>query len=458
MRTTRLLLDLGKRNEGGANTTKRAYLEATVEVLNAARAFYIDFFLAHAEKFAERVSYYSELHLGMRERAISAHELLTWAEGCTVATREHPHPWTEWNFIEHFPDMPFVYRRSAIKDAIGKVRSYLSNLANWQKTGKKKGQPGAPGARNSPTLYAGAFSLELDEVDLRQSFARLKVFTGTRWEWHPYPVKLSRYFERRRTEPGWEQHSPRLVLCKTSAELHFPQTKEITAKKVKERKLDADLVTVAVDLNVKMLAVITVRRAGTIIECVFVRDQGLDQHRYRHLKRISKKQWLTGKPVEGERSNRQLWQHIRRMNEDAAHTVARAIANVCTKYPGCVLLFERLRKIRTTGGSTSRRRNRKQANQLRGKINRYAREKAYAQAIVTLEVNPHGTSQYCARCGARGERFSWRAGQRVRYKGGKLFRCPVCHYEVQADFNASANVHHSFYRELHWQPRLKRSG
>jgi transposase len=146
------------------------------------------------------------------------------------------------------------------------------------------------------------------------------------------------------------------------------------------------------------------------------------------------------------------------MNEDAAHTVARAIANVCTKYPGCVLLFERLRKIRATGGSTSRRRNRKQANQLRGKINRYAREKAYAQAIVTLEVNPHGTSQYCARCGARGERFSWRAGQRVRYKGGKLFRCPVCHYEVQADFNASANVHHSFYRELHWQPRLKRSG
>jgi putative transposase len=102
--------------------------------------------------------------------------------------------------------------------------------------------------------------------------------------------------------------------------------------------------------------------------------------------------------------------------------------------------------------------NRKQANQLRGKINQYAREKVYALGVVTAEVNPHGTSQYCSRCGAKGERFSSLGGQRVTVKWGKLFRCPVCHYEAQADFNASSNLHHSFYQELHWQPRLKRSG
>ncbi len=57
------------------------------------RAFYIDFFLAHADKLAERVPYYSEQHLQMRERAISANELLTWAEACTVETAAHHHPW-----------------------------------------------------------------------------------------------------------------------------------------------------------------------------------------------------------------------------------------------------------------------------------------------------------------------------------------------------------------------------
>ena len=62
-RTTKLLLDLDRRDQGGANTDKRAALGATALVLNQARAFYIDFFLAHADKLAERVPYYSEQHL-----------------------------------------------------------------------------------------------------------------------------------------------------------------------------------------------------------------------------------------------------------------------------------------------------------------------------------------------------------------------------------------------------------
>lgn len=71
-RTTKLLLDLDNRRQGGANTGKRAALDATVGVLNEARAFYIDFLLAHTGKLAERIPYYSEQHLEMRERAISA--------------------------------------------------------------------------------------------------------------------------------------------------------------------------------------------------------------------------------------------------------------------------------------------------------------------------------------------------------------------------------------------------
>ncbi len=457
-RTTKLLLDLGKRTQGGTNTSKRTCLEATVELLNAARAFYVAFFLAHADKLSERVSFFSEKHLEERERAISANELLTWAEFLTVETKDHPDPLRDWNFSRTFPDFPFLYRRAVIKDAIGKVKSYLSNLSNWHRSGKKKGKPGLPGASNHPMLYEGAFSLELDGLDQRESFVRLKIYTGERWTWVNFPVTYSRYFEQRRTELGWVQQSPRLVLRPKHAELHFSQVKEVKARKVRNSKQDPDLVTVAVDLNVKNLAVITVRRHGSIIETVFVTDKGLDQQRYRHLKRSSKKQWLCGKPVKGERSSAQLWRHIRRMNTDAAHKAARAITSVCAKYPGCVLLFERLRKIKAGGGGKSRRLNRKQANQLRGRINRLAREKAYAQATVTVEVNPHGTSQYCARCGAKGERFSSRGNERIIARGGKLFWCPVCHYETQADFNASANIHRSFYREYHWQPLLKESG
>ncbi len=455
IRTTKLQLDLGKRTSGGANTEKRTYLDMTAKVLNEGRAFYLEFFLAHADKLDEKVSYYSKKQQEMRERKISAHELLTWAEAVTCATTQHPHPWAAWNFSQHFPQMPFEYRRSLIKDAIGKARSYLSNLAHWQKAGKKQGKPGLPGASNHPTLYEGTLRLDLSESSTRDRFVRLKVYTGQTWEWHNYPVRASRYFEQRLRDASWEKQSPRLVLRKRSAELHFAQTREIQAKKVVERKQGPDLVTVGVDLNVKNLAVITVRQHDKIIQTVFLTDHGLDQARYRHLKRIAKKQHLSGKPVTGEDSNQELWRHVRRMNEDAAHKVARQIARVCASYPGCVLLFERLRTIKRRGGSKSRRLNRKQANQLRGKINQYAKDKAYEQGIVTVEVNPHGTSHYCSHCGAKGERFSSRGGVWMKAKGGKVFRCPRCHYEANADHNASKNMHLSFYQKWHWQRKAK---
>src|SRR5690348_4725021 len=186
-RTTKLLLDLGRRDQGAANTDKRAALAVTALVLTAARAFYLDFFLAHADKLAERVSYYSEKHLEMRARAISANELLTWAESCTVSTKAHPHPWVGWNFSERFPDLPVAYRRSVIKDAIGKARSYLSHRATWEQSGKKKGKPGSPGASEHPTLYTGTWELDLSDAAVKNRFVRLKVYDGLRWLWVNYP-------------------------------------------------------------------------------------------------------------------------------------------------------------------------------------------------------------------------------------------------------------------------------
>jgi transposase len=143
--------------------------------------------------------------------------------------------------------------------------------------------------------------------------------------------------------------------------------------------------------------VITVRQHDTIMKTLFVSDHGLDQARFKHLKRIAKKQHLSGKPVKGEHSN--------------------------------------------------------QANQLRGKINQYAKDKAFEHGVLTVEINPHGTSHYCSRCGAKGERFSQLGGKRITAKWGKLFACQVCHYQTNADQNASKNMHHSFYHEWHWCPQ-----
>src|SRR5260370_26072696 len=77
IRTTKLLIDLGERTQGAANTRKRAYLEETAKILDAAHAFYVAFFLAHPEKLTARVTYFSDRHHQERERLISPNELLT---------------------------------------------------------------------------------------------------------------------------------------------------------------------------------------------------------------------------------------------------------------------------------------------------------------------------------------------------------------------------------------------
>jgi hypothetical protein len=74
--------------------------------------------------------------------------------------------------------------------------------------------------------------------------------------------------------------------------------------------------------------------------------------------------------------------------------------------------------------------NRRQANQLRGKIRQYA--------------------------GAKGKRFFFQSGKRIFVKWGSLFWCEKCHYEANADHNASVNTHHSLYHELHWEWRDKK--
>jgi integrase len=62
-----------------------------------------------------------------------------------------------------------------IKDAIGKVRSYLSHRANWEKSGKQKGKPGWPAATDHPTLYQGCLALEMEALDLQEAFVRINV-------------------------------------------------------------------------------------------------------------------------------------------------------------------------------------------------------------------------------------------------------------------------------------------
>src|SRR5260370_38417266 len=119
-RSTMLELDLSPRARGGANTEKRAALEKTTAILTEARAFFLDFLLAHNEKLTEKVVYFSEKHQEWRERLLTAEELRSWLEQSTVSTKAHPRVPVSWDFKTHFTSMPTHPRRATMTGAIGK--------------------------------------------------------------------------------------------------------------------------------------------------------------------------------------------------------------------------------------------------------------------------------------------------------------------------------------------------
>src|SRR5215469_8854125 len=159
-RTTKLRLDLGEREQGGANHEKRTYLEETAALLNAARTFYLDFFLAHAAKLCERVQVVSKKTGEVREAVISANKLLSLSQNIS--------PLKPTRILILIPGgtsvpvflvCPANIAERRIKDCIGKAIAYVTTHETWKQSSKKKGKPGPPTPRNPPTLYEGTFSL-----------------------------------------------------------------------------------------------------------------------------------------------------------------------------------------------------------------------------------------------------------------------------------------------------------
>lgn len=91
-------------------------------------------------------------------------------------TKNHPFP--QYPFDAKFYKFPSYLRRAAISEAIGKVSSYHSNLANWNAS-KHGAKPGIPKAGFvCPAMYK-------DNCFVRTGTytARLKVWIHNTWDW-----------------------------------------------------------------------------------------------------------------------------------------------------------------------------------------------------------------------------------------------------------------------------------
>ncbi|MBR3584516.1 MAG: hypothetical protein IKO00_00680 [Oscillospiraceae bacterium] len=103
-----------------------------------------------------------------------------------MKTKDNPNP--KYNFTDYMYKYPCYYRRAAINQAIGKVSSYKSNLANWENTHQGE-RPGIPKAGYVyPALYR--------QVCVKECIGdcyhvQIKVWIRNTWDW----VTVSRSFK-----------------------------------------------------------------------------------------------------------------------------------------------------------------------------------------------------------------------------------------------------------------------
>ena len=137
----------------------------------------VDFYIAVIDENWDAVF----ASVGNRENAVRS------AERLTLTTKKRPV--VAYDFGAKFYKFPSYLRRAAIAEAYGKVSSYRSNLASWEKADPRlRGQkPGFPKAGFVyPAMYRDNMFVRTGTYE-----ARIKVFIRNTWDWLPVQLKKS---------------------------------------------------------------------------------------------------------------------------------------------------------------------------------------------------------------------------------------------------------------------------
>lgn len=250
------------------------------------------------------------------------------------ATKENPNP--VYDFDSKFYKMPSYLRRGAISEAIGKVSSYKSNLANWNKNPIGK-EPSVPKAGLVfPSMYRTVMYNQTDDYR-----AQLKVYVRNTWDWITVDLRKSDmdYIVRHCKER--KQCAPTLQKRGREWFLDFPFEEKVT---LNDSNIN-DQTIAAVDLGINTAATISVMRSdGTILGRHFCKLSKETDHLTHSINRIKKAQ------RHGNHKTPRLWARTKGINQDIATKTANYIMDVAVLYNADVIVFEHLDRNGNTRG------------------------------------------------------------------------------------------------------------
>lgn len=244
-------------------------------------------------------------------------------------TKAYPHP--EYDFDGSFYKFPSYLLRSAIAEALGRVSSYKSNLANWEVSDKatRGRRPGIPKAGHSyPCLYRDNTFVRTGTYE-----ARIKVFVRNTWDW--ITVKLHKSDVDYITHHCMDRKECAPVLQKRGKQWYLDFCFQ---EKVILKDTDIYVQTIAaVDLGINNACTCAVMRSdGTVLGRHFLKlpkEYDCLEHKISHIKRAQR---------HGSRHVKNLWKRTDGVNHDISVKTASFIEGIARMYDADVVIFEHL--------------------------------------------------------------------------------------------------------------------
>jgi len=335
-------------------------------------------------------------------------------------------------FDRDFYKFPSYLLRSAISEAIGKVSSYMSNLANWNVAdpatrGKKPSYPIA--GHIYPCLYRDNM---YERTDLYT--ARIKVYIRNTWDWLTVQLKKSDadYIEKHCFPIEYDKGNSTCLqsrkICAPTLQkrgkewfLDFPVEEKVklTESNIHDRRI------VAVDLGINNACTLSVMSSdGTILGREFLslpREQDSLNHAVNRIKK-AQQHGAFRTPV--------LWAGAKGINERIAVLTAQFITEQAILYDADVIVFEHLDRTGRVRGSKKQK--------LHLWKSRYVQEmvanKAHRLGMRISHINAWGISRLAYDGSGRvlrGMEADLNSYSVCKFQTGKTYNC---------DLNASYNI------------------
>ena len=346
-----------------------------------------------------------------------------YVETLVHATNDNPNPL--YDFDTKFYKMPSYLRRGAINEAVGKISSYRSNLANW-KSNPIGREPSIPKAGYVfPSMYRTVMYNQVDDYK-----AQLKVYIRNTWDWITVDLRKSDMDYIARHCKDRKQCVPTLSKRGKEWFLDFPFEEKV--------KLNNTVVynqtVVAVDLGINTAATINVMRSdGTILGRYFCKLPKEIDCLTHSINRIKKAQ------QNGNYKTPRLWAKSKGINHDIAVKTANYVMDVAVLYNADVIIFEHLDKDGKVRGSKKQKLKMWRSQEVQSIV----ANKAHRIGIRISHICAWGTSKYAydgSGTVLRGKDGSFNTYELCRFQNGKVYNC-----DLSASYNIGARY---FIREI----------